>query len=325
MKILYIHGFASSGQSGTAASLRRFLGDAEVLSPDVPLNPREALSFLQSFCEDEAPDLVIGTSMGGMFAEQMHGFDRICVNPALNIADTIIRNIGLGRQTFHSPRKDGQTEIIITKAYAESFRDITARKFAVPESDDDGIVYGLFGIHDTLVDCYDEFAAHYSHALRFDGEHRLNDSVLLHTVIPVIRRIRNQREGVVRRSILVSLETVLKNPHADIWEGVRVLEDLDRMYDIYVLTSGNHYESERFVEAASWCDSHLGVLAWDRLIRSSHPECLMMDYLVTSVPSLGMDERKRTGAFPGTVIDFGSRDFHGWAEVSEYFSRLGGQ
>ena len=86
MKLIYFHGFASSGASGTVENLRRELPDAEIIAPDIPVDPAEALPYLKQLVADEQPDIIVGTSMGGMYAHQMFGFKRICVNPALNMS-----------------------------------------------------------------------------------------------------------------------------------------------------------------------------------------------------------------------------------------------
>ena len=86
MKLIYFHGFGSSAQSGTIRTLREMLPDFEVIAPDIPVDPADALPFLKQLCEDEQPDVVIGTSMGGMYAQQMFGFNRICVNPAFEMS-----------------------------------------------------------------------------------------------------------------------------------------------------------------------------------------------------------------------------------------------
>ena len=76
-KILYVHGFSSSGQSGTVVKIREMLPGATVVAPDLPLHPAEAMDLLHHTCETENPDLIIGTSMGGMYAEMLYGYDRI--------------------------------------------------------------------------------------------------------------------------------------------------------------------------------------------------------------------------------------------------------
>ena len=47
MKILFIHGLASSGAYKMASSLRILLKPCEVISPDVPIDPEQALGLLQ--------------------------------------------------------------------------------------------------------------------------------------------------------------------------------------------------------------------------------------------------------------------------------------
>ena len=88
-KILYLHGFASSGASGTVDLLRREFWEraaedkrATIVAPDIPLDPLVALPMLKELAAREAPDLIVGTSMGGFYAQQLHGFVRICVNPS---------------------------------------------------------------------------------------------------------------------------------------------------------------------------------------------------------------------------------------------------
>ena len=66
--IIYIHGLSSSGASGTAKTLQLLLPEFKVLAPDLPIDPNESLSLLLKICKELQPDLVIGTSMGGMFA-----------------------------------------------------------------------------------------------------------------------------------------------------------------------------------------------------------------------------------------------------------------
>ena len=65
-KILYVHGFGSSGQSGTVKRIREALPETTVIAPDLPLPPQEAIALLRDTCQKEQPDLIIGTSMGGM-------------------------------------------------------------------------------------------------------------------------------------------------------------------------------------------------------------------------------------------------------------------
>ena len=47
MRIVYFHGYGSSGASGTVEALRKALPDDEILAPDIPVDPVEALPYLR--------------------------------------------------------------------------------------------------------------------------------------------------------------------------------------------------------------------------------------------------------------------------------------
>lgn len=111
-KILYIHGLSSSGSSSTAKNLRMFCPNYEILSPDLPILPDEALDMLRSLCKKEHPNIIIGTSMGGMFAGQLRGYRKILVNPAFHVSEFMRTQIGV--HEFLNPRQDGKTQYEIT-------------------------------------------------------------------------------------------------------------------------------------------------------------------------------------------------------------------
>ena len=99
--ILYLHGFASSGASGTATSMRTALYPygVQVIAPDIPVLPAEALHFLRQQVEELKPDLIVATSMGAMYAEQLRGRLRILVNPSFCMARLLTFG-GMGRKPF---------------------------------------------------------------------------------------------------------------------------------------------------------------------------------------------------------------------------------
>ena len=188
MKILYFHGFASSGATGTAEFLRKMLPEAEVISPDIPVDPVEALPYLKQLCEQEQPDLIIGTSMGAMYAQQMYGYKKILVNPAFNMS-TMSKVLKTGEHKFLNGRKDGQKTFKITKDIIQHHNQMERQQFKGITDFDRDNTYGLFGIHDTTVNTYDLFKKHYKNAQRFDGEHHLNEKALRQAVVPLVRSI----------------------------------------------------------------------------------------------------------------------------------------
>ena len=314
-KILYVHGFASSGASGTVGRLRLLLPQATVIAPDLPVNPHEAIALLKDLCARENPDLVVGTSMGGMLTEQLAGYDRICVNPALHLADTILKNNGLGKQEFHNVRQDGQTSFMVTKALLEDYRAVSDNRFSVIEPER---VYGLFGTRDTMVDCFDEFAAHYPQSIHFDGEHQLNDHAFLWSLLPVMQWIDDKQEGRDKRTLLVELDDVLRDTRNDlpVGEAFKVFPHLSELYDAYIICREDPNKPELWGENLAWASAHIGVPAWNRVLVGNHPELLMGDYLLS---------RQGCDGFLGTVLKFGEDPFRTWADVQTFFDRLGGQ
>ena len=188
MKLIYFHGFGSSGASGTVQLLRLLLPEAEVIAPDIPVDPVEALPFLKKLCEDEQPDIVVGTSMGGMYAQQMRGFVRICINPALNMS-TMSGVLKTGEHKFFNGRKDNQKTFRITRDIIQHHNQMERQQFKDITPWDKEHCYGLFGINDKQVNTYDLFRKHYPHAIRFEGEHRLNEKVLKKVVLPLIKEL----------------------------------------------------------------------------------------------------------------------------------------
>ena len=79
---MYVHGLLSSAQSGYRKDVAGTDAECYLVAEDIPVHPEEAIEMLQKMAETEQPDLIIGTSMGGMYTELLKGFDRILVNPA---------------------------------------------------------------------------------------------------------------------------------------------------------------------------------------------------------------------------------------------------
>jgi hypothetical protein len=71
-KIIFLHGFFASGSCLPALTLKEALqGKAEVLTPDLPMDPTEALAFIHDLCDRERPDLLVGNSCGSFYAQML--------------------------------------------------------------------------------------------------------------------------------------------------------------------------------------------------------------------------------------------------------------
>ena len=161
-----------------------------IIAPDIPVDPQEALPFLIQLCTEENPDIIVGTSMGGMYAQQMRGVKRICINPAFNMS-TMSKVLKTGKHKFFNGRKDNQKEFVITKEIIQHHNQMERQQFKGITDFDKENCYGLFGIFDSQVNSYDTFKKHYPNAIRFEGEHRLNDKVIHKVLIPLIKDILN--------------------------------------------------------------------------------------------------------------------------------------
>ena len=195
-EILYLHGFASSGASGTVEILRRaFLGANErdrvkVVAPDIPVDPVEALPMLKALAEKEQPALVVGTSMGAMYAQQLHGFVRICVNPCFCLSKKY-DILHVGRHKWLNRRKDGALEFHVTKDVVRHFEEMEAHQFDGVDDVDQLFCHGLFGDEDAICLPEREVFEHYypGQSKVFHGGHSLNAELVHEVLVPEIHAL----------------------------------------------------------------------------------------------------------------------------------------
>ena len=195
-KLLYVHGFASSGNSGTVMALRRHLSGWTVVAPDLPVDPFGSLELLRRLLDEEAPDIVVGTSMGGMYAQQLWGVPRIVVNPSFEMSRSLLFG-KMGRNRYMSKRKDGATEFRIDKAVVERFKEMEKHQFDGITDDEKRLVVGLFGDKDPVVHFHPLMSQLYGEerCRWFSGEHRLNDELVKKVVLPVIAELAGPDEA----------------------------------------------------------------------------------------------------------------------------------
>ena len=314
-KVLYVHGFGSSGQSGTVTRIREVLPEAKVVAPDLPVRPDEAMALLRKVCLEEKPDLIIGTSMGGMYAEMLYGYDRILVNPALRMGDTMKEHGMIGQQHFSNPRQDGVQDFMVTKALVKEYKEMTDHCFEGVTKEEQGRVYGLFGDEDTLVHTYDLFREHYSRAIGFHGEHRMNDQSFMHAVVPVIRWVDDRQEGRERPIIYIGIETLKDKWDKPLSSSQKTIRTLLERYQLFFVADAP-VSTDYYRETNAWFYDYINVPAWGHTVFSNQRELLYGDYFI------GTDEGRGGMA---TQIRFGSDTFKTWDDIADYFSRLGGQ
>ena len=130
-KILFLHGFFATGSCPMARALKEaFEGTAVVLTPDLPLHPKEALKEIRSIIDREQPDLLLGNSCGSFLAQMLApvvGIPALLGNPYFMMTDFLKERIG--EHEYKAPRRDGNQRLVIDEALIEEFAELEAVQF----------------------------------------------------------------------------------------------------------------------------------------------------------------------------------------------------
>ncbi len=190
-KILFLHGFYASGQCVPALALHEaFQGKAEVLTPDLPMHPKEAISFIRELIDNEKPDLLIGNSCGSFYAQMVApvvGIPALLGNPHFQMTEFLKQRIG--EHQYKSPRKDGNQHFIIDEALVEEFAGLESIQFNNCNPDGRDRIWGLFGEKDTLAHFEPLFLEHYNHSFHFPGGHTPTSEEVHTWYVPLAERM----------------------------------------------------------------------------------------------------------------------------------------
>ena len=197
-KILFLHGFFATGSCPMARALREaFEGQAIVLTPDLPLHPKEALKYIRMLIDKEKPHLLIGNSYGAFLAQMLSpvvGIPALLGNPHFKMTDFLRERIGElnkqreqsiacsgyaesrekkteGQHEYKAPRMDGNQKIIINETLINEFGELEATQFDYCNPYYKDRVWGLFGEQDTLAHFEPLFLQHYNNSYHFPGGH----------------------------------------------------------------------------------------------------------------------------------------------------------
>lgn len=172
-KILFLHGFFATGSCPMARALKEaFEGTAVVLTPDLPLHPKEALKEIRSIIDREQPDLLLGNSCGSFLAQMLApvvGIPALLGNPYFMMTEFLKERIG--EHEYKAPRRDGNQRLVIDEALIEEFAELEAVQFDHCNPYYKHRVWGLFGEQDTLAHFSPLFLEHYNQAFHFPGGH----------------------------------------------------------------------------------------------------------------------------------------------------------
>lgn len=156
-----------------AKALREaFEGSAVVLTPDLPLHPKEALKEIRSIIDREHPDLLLGNSCGAFLAQMLApvvGIPALLGNPHFKMTEFLKQRVG--EHEYKAPRRDGNQRLVIDETLIEEFAELEAIQFDCCNPYYKDRVWGLFGEHDSIAHFCPLFMEHYSNVFRFPGGH----------------------------------------------------------------------------------------------------------------------------------------------------------
>ena len=200
-KILFLHGFYASGQCIPAVALREaFAGRAEVITPDLPMHPKEAVRFIRELIETEQPDLLIGNSCGAFYAQMVApvaGIPALLGNPHFKMTEFLKSRIGAHQ--YKSPRKDGKQDFVIDEQLIAEFAEMEVHQFLIEpggQAEHDNChpdfrnrIWGLFGDNDTLAHFEPLFLQHYRHSFHFPGGHTPTAEEVRNWYVPLAEKL----------------------------------------------------------------------------------------------------------------------------------------
>ena len=193
-KILFLHGFYASGQCVPAIALKEALKDkVEVLTPDLPMHPKEAVNYIRDLIDREKPDVLVGNSCGSFYAQMIAstlGLPALLGNPHFKMTEFLKPRIGAHQ--YKSPRKDGQQDFIIDEKLIAEFTEMEAHQFDtyIPAYKDR--IWGIFGEQDTLAHFEPLFLQYYSHSFHFPGGHTPTAEEVHKYYVPLIEKMTNK-------------------------------------------------------------------------------------------------------------------------------------
>lgn len=185
LKILYIHGFGSTGNSKTVQGLQKILGnDATILAPQfsndlstvaqIEQNIAEAKKYMHEF----RPNVVIGSSFGGFIATFLNGYPRILINPCFLPSE---------RLSTLSPNMSKE-DIEELKVLETSHQTDAEMRFEM---------YGLFGLHDELFSYLNLFKKQYGESKTYTMPcgHRMDVENIEKYLLPIIWEVQKNSES----------------------------------------------------------------------------------------------------------------------------------
>lgn len=180
---IYVHGLASGANASTLDKLAKRFPQFVWILADFGEELAENVEQLNEIIRSNSPQLIIGTSMGGLtvlYADAPEAVKVVC-NPALSIADSVRHTIGLGRHEYFCDRLDGATEFELTEPMCQRYEEyIASHTPSLGRAN-----YAIFSAHDELLGdeataAAQQVVANSGYRVLIDpkGKHRMQSSTI---------------------------------------------------------------------------------------------------------------------------------------------------
>ncbi|MCQ2189750.1 MAG: DUF1653 domain-containing protein [Paludibacteraceae bacterium] len=189
--ILFLHGFFASGQCVPANALRDVFGETvRVLTPDLPIHPKEALELIHKICDKENPDLIIGNSCGSFYAQMIApvvGIPALLGNPYFKMTEFLVERVG--NHQYKSPRVDGKQDFTIDENLIKEFAEIENEQFNFTSPFYKDKIWGIFGDNDPIAHFEPTFLEHYDKSHHFPGAHTPTADEVKEYYVPLAKKM----------------------------------------------------------------------------------------------------------------------------------------
>ncbi len=183
-KILYLHGMASSHESNTAAYIRKYMPNVEVIAPDLSIDPSIAFPQIKKILDEQKIDVIVGHSLGGFMAQKFRGYNKVLINPSLGVSYFKLLK---GTNHYKHNRYDGVQTWFVDDRICHEYKTMETTQYDGLTADEDNITIGMFAWWDVVTRMSAHwFKQHYTHRRFMPGLHFPSEKMVQNYIVPAI-------------------------------------------------------------------------------------------------------------------------------------------
>jgi len=153
--IVVVHGLGGGIKSKTCAMLKEHFKDRyNVITPEVPINPQDAVIYLTKLINDVNPTLVVGTSLGGFYSLLSSKRSKLLlINPALRAYDNILNSPNIQKGVlveYTKERLNNEIKYIVDDQFISDLKDLQNKLEESISTLLFNDIYAIFGKEDKL-------------------------------------------------------------------------------------------------------------------------------------------------------------------------------